>query len=201
MTGPIRPLAAAVALALLTACGSNPNWQVTRVPAETTVDYDYRFDDEDARSVYRGLVADALSKPWLDRWAGANGSGRPLVVLGTIRNDTEDYINTHLITDRFREELLNSGRVRIKAARDFRKDIREERLDTEFNDPETVKAAAKEVNADFIMLGRIKDVKERSADRKRISNYYEVTMELIDAESAEVVWIQTEEIKKVARRQ
>jgi len=51
------------------------------------------------------------------------------------------------------------------------------------------------------MLGRIKDVKERSADRKRISNYYEVTMELIDAESAEVVWIQTEEIKKVARRQ
>lgn len=183
-----------------TGCAGERNWRVRRVPAETVVDYDYRFDDEDARQVCQGMVRDALSKPWLDDWAEQRPGQRPLIVLGDIRNDTDDYINTHIITDRVLEEMLNSRRVRVKAARDLRPDLRQERLDTEYNDPATVKKIAMEANADFMMLGRIKDVKERTRDRRAVAAYYEVTLQLVDLESAEVVWIQTEELKKVATR-
>lgn len=186
-------------LGVLAGCSGERNWRVSRTSPETVADVDYRFDDEDARSVARGMIADALSKPWLDVWQREH-EGRPIMVVGNIRNDTEDYINSDLFTDPIREELLNSGRVRVKLERDLRAEVRQERLDTGFNDPETVKAVAKEVNADFMLLGRMKDVKERSRDQRTVISYYQITLELVNIETNESEWIQTEEIKKIATR-
>ncbi len=184
---------------LLTGC-SNPNWKVDRVDPETTVDLDYRFDDEDARQVAQGMIEDALNKPWLVEHM-ARTDTRPLVVVGTVRNETGDYIDSDLFTDVIQEELLNSGKVRFIAERDLRDELREERLEElEFRDPATIKRAAMEKGADYMMLGRIKDVKERSVDSKRVVNYYQVTLELIDIETNEKTWIETREIKKTARR-
>lgn len=187
------------ATALLAGCGGSKEWQISREDPESVADLDYRFDEDDARQVANGLIADALSKAWLDEWLGAH-EGRPLIVLGNVRNDTEDYINSDLFTDPIQEELLNSGRIRVKAQRDLRADLREERLDTAFNDPATVKAAAMEVNADFMLLGRVKDQKERSRDGKKVISYYQVTLELISIETAEKVWIETQDIEKRAKR-
>ena len=100
-----------------------------------------------------------------------------------------------------REELLNSGRVRVFVEKDLRSELREERISTqEFSRPEYIRKVANEISADFMMVGSIKDQKERSRDLKKIINYYQTTLELIDIESGEVVWIQTEEIEKRASR-
>ena len=199
MTKYNRLSAALLATALLAGCGGSGNWQISREDPESVADLDYRFDEDDARQIAAGLVADALSKPWLDEWFGAH-EGRPLIVLGNVKNDTEDYINTDLFTDPIQEGLLNSGRVRAKAQRDLRAELREERFDTEFNDPATVKAAAIEVNADFMLLGRVKGQKERSKDGKKLISYYQVTLELISIETAEKVWMDTQDIEKRAKR-
>lgn len=181
--------------------GGSPNYKVTRVDPETTVDLDYRFDDEDARQIYRGMVNDALSKPWIDNWKTENGGKRPIVLVGNVRNETNDYIDTKLFTKRLEEEFINSGRVRVVAERDQRGEIRDERLQgQEFNRPETIKKVANELGADFMVVGRVGDVKEKSGDGRAIVNYYQVNLEIIDIESNEKVWIQTEEVKKVARR-
>lgn len=187
-----------VAAVSLPACSRN--WKITRVDPETTIDYDYRFDDEDARAVYQGMIADALSKPWIDQWM-ATHNDRPVVIVGTVRNETQDYIDYKMFTKRIEEELINSGRVRVVAERDQRGEIRDERIaGQEFNRPETIKKVAHELGADFMMIGRIADIKERSADGKQLVSYYQINLELIDIESNEKVWIQTEEIKKQARR-
>ena len=47
--------AGAAALALTTGACS-PNWKVKRIDPEKTVDLDYRFDDEDARSLLSALT-------------------------------------------------------------------------------------------------------------------------------------------------
>lgn len=197
----IRTMALALAGAsVLLAVGCTSDWHVDRVDPRTTVDYDYRFDDEDARQVYEGMVADCLSRPWIDTWRDAHAGAKPIVVLGTVRNDTADYLDTKLFTTRIQQELINSTRVRVKAERDWREELRQERLDVEFNDPATVKAYAKEINADYMMLGRIGDVQEVTRTGKKRVQYYQVNLELIDVETAEKVWIGTEEIKKVAKR-
>jgi len=191
-------LAAALA-ASLGAC--NKNWKIDRTDPADVADLDYTFDEDDARQIYQGMVADALSKPWLDNWMDYNPGQRPIIVVGTVRNDTQDYINTDLVTDPLREELLNSGRIRVFMARDLREEVRQERVSSEqFARPEYVKAIADEISADYIMLGRVKDDKEYSRNRKRVISYYQVTLELIDVVTGEVVWIQTEEIEKRARR-
>ncbi|RNC81145.1 MAG: penicillin-binding protein activator LpoB [Phycisphaera sp.] len=184
----------------LTFTGCSPNWKVKRIDPAETVDLDYRFDDEDARQVAHGMIEDALSKPWLVEHMAVNDK-RPLVVVGTVKNATGDYIDSDLFTDVIQEELLNSGKVRFIAERDLRAELRQERLEElEFRDPVTIKQAAMEKGADYMMLGRIKDVKERSIDSKQVVNFYQVTLEMIDIETNEKVWIESREIKKTAKR-
>lgn len=205
MTVRPRPLAlVALAASLAPLAGglagcSSGNWNVRRTDPTASTEVDYRFNDEDARQILAAMTADALSRPWVDRFRGQYGRD-PIIYLGTIKNNTQDYINTALYTDNVQRELLNSGRVRVKAERDARQELRDERLDTKYNDPETVKAVAKELNSDFALVGSINDNKQRSVDGRTVVNYYQATMELINVETAEKVWIQTKELKKVARR-
>ena len=180
--------------------GCSKNWQVKRIDPDTVVDLDYRFDDDDAREIARGMIADALSKPWISEHMAVHEK-RPMIVVGSVKNETEDYIDPDLFTDVIQEELLNSGKVRFVAERDLRAELRQERLDDqEFLDPATIKQAAMEKGADYMMLGRIKDVKERSNNGKRVISFYQVTLELIDIETNEKVWIESREIKKTAKR-
>lgn len=193
----------AATLLTLTGCQSsgNPNYKVTRVDPETVVDVDYRFTDDDARTVYRGMVNDALSKPWIDNWKSENAGKRPIVIVGTVKNETNDYIDTKMFTKRLEEEFINSGNVRVVSERDQRGELRDERLaGQEFNRPETVKKVANELGADFMVLGRVGDVKQTSGSGGTIVSYYQVNLEIVDIESNEKVWIQTEEVKKIARR-
>lgn len=189
----------AAAMIGLAGCASE-NWKVKRVDPSTPTDVDYRFNDEDARQVLAAMSADCLSRPWIDNFMRDNGGKQPIVFLGSIKNNTQDYINTQLYTTDLEKELLNGGRVRVKAERDLRQELRDERLDTKYNDPATLKAVAKELNADFALVGFVNDNKQRSNDGRTIVNYYQFDMQLINVETAEKVWIQTKPIKKVATR-
>lgn len=180
----------------------NPNWSIQRTDPNTTVDVDYRWQDDDARQTYQKLIADCLARPWVENFRVAHSGNRPVVFVGTVRNETSDYIDTKLVTKRFEEELINSGRVRVVADRDQRGEIRDERQQGQaWNMPETVKKQAMELGADFIMLGRIGEVKQESNDRKTVVQYYQINLEMIDIQSNEKVWIGSADVKKVARRQ
>lgn len=191
----------AIASAILLLGGCSNNWNVTRVDPEKTADVDYRWQDDDARAAYRALISDALARPWVANFQASHNGNRPVVFVGTVRNETSEYIDTKLVTKRFEEELINSGRVRVVADRDQRGEIRDERQQGQaWNIPETVKKQAMELGADFILLGRVAEVKQESNDRRTIVQYYQINLELIDIQSNEKVWIGTKEIKKVARR-
>lgn len=188
-------------MAALAGC-YNPNWSIQRTDPNNTVDVDYRWQDDDARQTYRQLIGDCLARPWVENFRQAHGGNRPVVFVGTVRNETSDYIDTKLVTKRFEEELINSGRVRVVADRDQRGEIRDERQQGQaWNMPETVKKQAMELGADYIMLGRIGEVKQESNDRKTLVQYYQINLEMIDIQSNEKVWIGSADVKKVAKRQ
>lgn len=192
--------ALALSAAALILGGCSDNWNVTRHDPKEVKDLDYRFDEDDARQVANTMIPDALSRPWIDKWKAANGGKDPLIVVGNVKNDTEDYVNSDLFTDPIVTELLNSGRVRVKAQKSLRQELRDERLDTEFNDPATVKAVAMEVNADFMLVGKVKQNVEKTLDQKQIINYYQVSLQLINIETAELTWAKEAEIEKRASR-
>jgi penicillin-binding protein activator len=190
---------AAAGLIGLAGC-ENQNWKIKRTEPEAQTDVDYRFNDQDARQIFQGMSDDMLSRPWVDRWMQEHGGKRPIVYLASVKNNTQDYINTELFTNQIQTEMINSGRIDVKAERAARQELRDERLDTQYNDPATVKAVAKELNADFALTGSISDNKQRSNTGRTVVSYYQAHMELINVETAQKVWADTQEIKKVAVR-
>jgi penicillin-binding protein activator len=188
-----------VCLVGLSACGPGER-QVTRVDPETTVDLDYRFNDTDARETYRAMVDDAMFRNWISRFQEANSGRKPVVIVGPVRNDTQEYIDTKLFTTEWERELLNSDRVRFVAMRDQRGDLRDEREQgQEWNSPETRKQMRNELGADLMLIGRIADVNERSLSGRQRMKYYKINLELANIETNEKVWIGSHEIKKLVR--
>ncbi len=189
-----------VAAALLWSAGCAPTYrEVKRVPADAVVDVDYGFNDTDARIVWQQMSDDANFRGWTDRWIQEHGGQRPIIIIGPIKNNTQEYINTNLFTRNFEREMLNSGKVRVVSARDDRGELRDERLQgQEWNSPETRKIMKNELGADLMLLGDINDVQQRSLSGRTVSKYYQVNLDLTNIETNEKVWIGTAEVKKVS---
>lgn len=197
---PTKILALAAAAALPLAACSGPTYRdVKRVDPNVVVDVDYTFNDSDAREVWQKMVNDSVFRGWVDRWMAEHGGQRPIIIVGPIKNRTQEYINTDLFTRNFEREMLNSGRVRVVSARDDRGALRDERLQgQEWNRPETRKIMKNELGADLMLLGDINDVQQRSLNGRTVSKYYQVNLDLTDIESNEKAWIGSVEIKKVS---
>jgi uncharacterized protein (TIGR02722 family) len=195
----VSVLAAAAGLTMAVASCGPTRRDVERVDPETKVDLDYRFNDNDARQVWQGMSNDSTFRGWIGRWQQERGGNRPIMIVGPIKNNTQDYINMNLFTRNFEREMLNTGNVRVVSMRDQRGDLRDERLQgQEWNSPETRKLMKNELGADLMLMGDVNDVVERSLDNRQVSKYYQVNLELTNIETNEKVWIGSVEIKKVA---
>ncbi len=181
-------------LALLIAgCGGGGR-TVTRLDSEQVTDLSGGWNDTDARLVAEEMVRDALARPWLNDFSRATGN-KPVVTVGTFRNQTSEHINTETFSKDFERELINSGQVRFVAARDQRAEIRDERQEQqEFASRETVKKLREETGADFVLLGSVKDIVDEIEGVKTV--FYQTDFELINVETTEKVWIGTKKIKK-----
>ncbi len=181
-------------LALMIAgCGGGGR-TVTRLDSEQVTDLSGGWNDTDARLVAEEMVRDALARPWLNDFSRATGN-KPVVTVGTFRNQTSEHINTETFSKDFERELINSGQVRFVAARDQRAEIRDERQEQqEFASRETVKKLREETGADFVLLGSVKDIVDEIEGVKTV--FYQTDFELINVETTEKVWIGTKKIKK-----
>lgn len=181
--------------AALTACHSTGKGarQTSLKPArESSI-----FTDRDANAVYAGMVDDCLSKPWLDEWTQATGE-KPKVAVGTVATDPRERIDTANITTQIKEELINSRRVRIVADNAQIEQLVRARLDQQvFTRDEDIVRMANQIGANFLLVGRIGSERYRTDADQRVT-YFQVNLEMINLETAEVVWIQTEEVRKLA---
>jgi len=174
------------------ACGSAR--KVERIAPETVVDLSGQWNDTDARLVAEETINDCLSRPWINDFNIENGK-KPVVTVGTIRNQSDEHIDTETFTTDFERELINSGKVKFVAAKQQRDEIRDERAEQqEYASPETVKRLGMETGADFILVGAIKTIVDQIEGRRII--YYQTDLELINIQSNEKAWIGTKKIKK-----
>jgi uncharacterized protein (TIGR02722 family) len=177
---------------VLISCGSSR--KVTRLDSDTVVDLSGKWNDTDSRLVAEEMILDCLSRPWITDFLATAGN-KPVVTVGTVRNLSNEHINTETFTTDMERELINSGRVRFVASRGQRQEIRQERSEQqEYASDETVKRMAEEVGADFLVQGSIKTIADQIEGVRVI--YYQTDLEMINVESNEKVWIGTKKIKK-----
>ena len=185
-------LAIILSIMLLSACGSTT---VQRIDSSETIDLSGAWNDSDSRMTAETMVADVLSRPWINRHVSQKGNP-PTVIVGSIKNLTHEHINTNTFVSDIERELINSGMVEFVASAKERGDIRNERKDQDLNSTEATRnAAGQEVGADYMLTGQINTIIDANASTQ--VRYYQVDLTLISMADNRKVWVGQEKIKKL----
>jgi len=170
----------------LSACGTKVQYGDPTAVETLTVD----FGSTDLQSIAEKMVQSLLSAPVIQE------RNRPVLQVATVKNKTNEHIDTKAITDKIRTTLINSGKVEFTAA-----EIRQEVLDeleyqreSGYVDPETRKPVGKQVGADFLLAGEISSINKQKDDTKDV--YYKITLNLVDLETGLISWAEEKEIRK-----
>ena len=171
---------------------------VKRVETNLIKDVSGGWNDTDAQMVAAEMIDDCLNAGWYNKTLLKLGK-EPVVIVGTVTNNTMEHINTNVFVEEIQRALINSGKVESVASKDERGEVRAERLEQdEFASEETRKAFGKEIGADFMLSGTLNSVVDQAG--KKAVVFYQVNMKLINLETNQIVWNGQKQIKKYVKR-
>lgn len=184
-------MVATVAAALVLAGCST---QVKRVGVEEVKDISGTWNDTDSRLVSEEMIRDSLSGGWLDRH-NRTSKKEPSVIVGSVRNLSQEHINTNTFVNDLERAFVNSGRVDVVASKNERGDIRAERADMDLNASEASrKEMGKEAGADYMLIGSINTIIDAS-DSEQI-RFYQIDLTLVSLSDNRKVWTGQKKLKK-----
>ena len=180
---------------VLTGCVSST---VERVDFDSQQDLSGYWNDTDARIVSNDLAEQLTDSSWYNRFIQENDR-KPVIIIGSIRNNTDEHINTSIISKKLEISLINTGKVLSVANSSERKEIRDERDDQQINASiDSAKNIGNETAADFMLRGDIKTIVD-SDGLKSVRTYF-ITAELVDIETNTKIWLgENSTIKTVIR--
>ncbi|MGQ0695375.1 MAG: penicillin-binding protein activator LpoB [Nitrospiraceae bacterium] len=183
---------------VLTVAGCGHETKVTRVDAGVVTDLSGRWNDTDSRMVAESMVKEALEYPWLGSFSQAKRR-QPVVVVGTVLNNSHEHINVQTFITDLERELTNSQKITFVAGKGERDEIRTERKEQAIHAREdTQKAPGKETGADYMMKGAIATILDEADGTKAV--FYQVDLQMIDLETNAKVWFGQKKIKKVVEK-
>ena len=187
-----QALAAIAVLAALSACGT----VVQRIEPDEARELSGTWNDTDSRLVSEEMVREV--RAWVETYTLMRGRP-PTLVVGTVRDLTQERINVATFIADIERSLVGSRRATVVASREERGAVREERKDQDYNVAEpTRKPMGRELGADFMLAGTISAIVDR-ADTAEV-RYYQVDLALIDLVDSSKAWMGQRRIKKAVRR-
>lgn len=194
----MRKIAAYGALAgalLMAGCGGT---SVQRMDAGDVKDVSGRWNDTDSRLVAEEMIADCLSRPWYSKASSSLGKN-PTVIVGGVRNQSQEHIAVDTFVEDLQRALINSGKVEFVASKGERGDVRDERVDQDANASEdTRKAHGQESGADFMLSGAINQIVDQEGGKAVV--YYQTNLKLLNMKTNQIAWNGQKKIKKFVKR-
>lgn len=181
---------------LSVSCVSTSTTRVKRVSANTQIDLTGEWNDTDVHIVCADLLEECLDSVRLRTFEIQNGR-LPLLIVGSFRNDSDEHIDTSIISKKMQNAIINSGRADFMASSEQRAETRAEILSQQaWSNQDVAKTIANEDAADFMLQGSVKTIVQKNG-KQSVRTYF-VYCELIDIESGRVIWTgENDEIKKV----
>ena len=171
---------------------------VTRQEEDKVIDLSGNWNDIDSQRVAEEMIQDSLHRSWSERHQ-AKHQKRPVVIVGGVRNNTREHINTETFTKELERAFLNSGRIRMAANGIDRPELRDEVHQMQENATKaTVKKLRQETGADYMLLGVVNDINDKEGGKT--VRFYQINLELVDLQSHEKVWIGQKKIKKLVKK-
>jgi uncharacterized protein (TIGR02722 family) len=174
-----------MALACL-ACAKKVDYGDPTATETLTID----FGSKDLQMIAEKMVGSLLASPVVQQ------GNMPVVLVGRVRNKTDEHIDTKAITDKIRTALVNSGAVRFVADEVRDEVIQELRYQTDSGHvaPETRKRIGKLVGAGYLLMGEITSIRKKAG--RRTDLYFKITLNLVELETGLIRWAEEKEIRK-----
>lgn len=178
---------------MLTACGGP---QTGRVSGDGEVTYDDSQAEEtvttqwgstDLQDTAESMTQSLIASRWISQ-----AEAQPKIRLREVKNYTDEHIDTKGITDKIRVRLLRSGTVRFLADDNNLDDVFAER---DLTETATTRGENKLLaDTDYIITGSVRSIRKRT---KTVGDvFYQITLEMTDPQSGEIVWADEKEIRK-----
>ena len=182
-----------LSVALLAAC-SGPQVRYGDAKAVETVNANYGSTDLQ-------MIAEAMTRSLLQSKAISGSKDAPIVTLADVKNKTSEYIDTRVITDKIRTQLMKSGQVRFAVSVSEMQNQTEElkrHNQSGLYKNSTIAKTGNMQGAQYRIEGSIASIVKNTKDVKDV--YYVFNLNLINNESGLLEWADEKEIRKTATR-
>ena len=150
------------------------------------------IDSQEIRTVSENMARDLVGSPAL-----AGATGKPIVALLPVKNDTHFPVNLDIINLRIRNALIKFSDKATFVQRERREDVLAEKAAKRAG--QMTSSGEKTISgADYFLTGSVEELSKSAGGKE--SNYTYFSFELIDTETEQVVWANDYEVKKVAKR-
>jgi uncharacterized protein (TIGR02722 family) len=182
------------AVASLAGCQSNPT--VYRNPNAESAVKTNRWQAQDVQSTALRMVDSLLADPVI-------GDKKPIVRFSGIKNKTTQHIDTKRLSDRIRTYLIRSRKVRVLTDLDSEQDQRdyggmEARMSRSGIADKSSKRKRKYKTSEYHLFGEISEI--YSTDGSAASRAYQITLNLYDYQTDELLWSDIQDIEKVTSK-
>ncbi|MBI5882939.1 MAG: penicillin-binding protein activator LpoB [Elusimicrobia bacterium] len=183
-------------LPAVTGCGAST--KVQRMDVDEVKDLSGKWNDTDSRLVAEEMIQDCLNDAWLPEAKEARGN-KPSVIVGTVKNNSHEHINTDTFVEDLQNALIKSRQVKFVAAKGERGEVRDERRDQDTNSSEeTRKEHGQETGADFMLSGAINTIQDTEGGKTVM--FYQTNLKLLNMKSNEIAWNGKKKIKKFIKQ-
>lgn len=166
----------------ITSC-SNISYKNPAASDTTTIQY----NGSDIQTTTASMIDQMLQSPRLQNNLFSN-TKLPIVAPSVIANDTDEHINTQILSDAITTKMLNSNKfdlVDMNALAAIKKQQKFQNNSGMVNQ-ETAVEEGRLVGAQYILYGTIANIKQQNSSQ--IVNFFQITLKLISIETGKVVW-------------
>ena len=182
----MKKIAAIICLFAMAVTSVMAAGKVKRLSEDEVIDLNGYWNENDVKVVCEALINDCIQSPRGAKFEEKNGRA-PVVVLGTIKNESVERIDTKIISKRMQNAIIKTGVLEFVADKSERDELREEvAQQADHSSEETAKAIDEEEGADFMLMGSVKTIVQQNA-KESIRTYY-VTVQLMDLQSHRIIW-------------
>ena len=144
----------------------------------------------DLQLIAKKVVGDLQTSP-----AFAQIQGRPVVIVGKLKNSTSEHIDMQSLADKIQTQLANTGKFAFVDS-NARQAIAEEYeyQGSGYVRPDQAKGPGQQIAPDYIMTGELASIKQRVGSDEFI--YYKMTAKLTNIRTGILEWTDEKELKK-----
>lgn len=190
---------AVIATLLTFFAGCAPKFQGTYNDPNEVEIVDDKWNETDARKTAEYMIAEVLSKPWLDEFRTSHKGKKPFVIVDDIENRTDEHIDTKTLTEFVRDELINSRKVRFLNAPARKKVLDEIRYQNSGAVRKKDRGrGGRQFGSDYLLGGAVSSSVHTQGGLKTVT--YQVVMNLTSIVTGEMEWSGKRRVKKRFKR-